>query len=305
MKLPNLLIAGVSHGGTTSLFTYLSSHPEICASKTKETHYFYPTMIGDNLPPIQEYQKFFLHCKNQRYIMEAGPGYLYGGGKLACLIKELLGEVKLIFILRDPIAKLYSNYKYKNKSLQIENMSFHDFVQLSAERFHNPELSKEEIMNDPTALAINSGCYAKHLKEWYNWFNEESIKIVFFDDLRERPLYLIDTICQWLNIDVHLQAHNDFTIENRGFYYKNKSIHKLAISLNKKLEPFFRTYPSLKNTIKNIYMINTRENPYVLDDLTKDFLTKLYAPYNNELHLLLKSKGYHENVPDWLSSHNQ
>ena len=38
--LANLIIAGVTRAGTTSLFEALAWHPDICGSAAKETHYF-------------------------------------------------------------------------------------------------------------------------------------------------------------------------------------------------------------------------------------------------------------------------
>lgn len=39
-KLPEFIIIGTQKGGTTSLFNYLSQHPELSLSKAKEVHYF-------------------------------------------------------------------------------------------------------------------------------------------------------------------------------------------------------------------------------------------------------------------------
>ncbi len=36
VRLPNLITPGVGKAGTTSLFWYLSQHPEICPSGVKE-----------------------------------------------------------------------------------------------------------------------------------------------------------------------------------------------------------------------------------------------------------------------------
>ncbi len=308
-KKPNLLIAGVSHGGTTSLFSYLSSHPEICASTIKETHYFSPILNGETVSSIEEYQKFFLHHDNEPYVMEAGPGYLYGGNELAGKVKELLREVRLVFILREPVSRLYSYFKYCSKAMQVVNISFNDFVKLLEKQSQKNDLIKSKKNRSRTKISRNSGIfetltngfYAKYLSEWYDTFDEESIKIVFFDDLRENPADLIDSICQWLSIDTHLHTGNDFTIENKGFYYKNRNIHKLAINLNEKFEPFFRRYPHLKQFIRKLYLLNAKSNPYILDAATEEYLSKLYAPYNTQLYSLLSSKGYPaERMPDWL-----
>ena len=41
-RLPNLLVAGVSRGGTTSMFHYLGQHSEVGTSDVKELRYFTP-----------------------------------------------------------------------------------------------------------------------------------------------------------------------------------------------------------------------------------------------------------------------
>ena len=38
--LPNFLIIGVQKAGTTSLFTYLTEHPQVRSPATKEVHFF-------------------------------------------------------------------------------------------------------------------------------------------------------------------------------------------------------------------------------------------------------------------------
>ncbi len=72
-KLANLIIAGVNKAGTTSLFYYLSAHPEICGSKDKETCYFLPLLYDQQVAPISEYEKQFSHCESERYRI----GYYY------------------------------------------------------------------------------------------------------------------------------------------------------------------------------------------------------------------------------------
>ncbi len=297
VPLPNLLIAGIAHGGTTSLFTYLSYHPEICASSIKETHYFYQVNTDEALAPIEVYQKYFKHCGSQKYRMEAGPGYMYGGAKLAQVLRNELGEnIKLLFTIRDPVDRLFSDFKYGNKIAQIENLTFQGFVELSDEKHNNPD---EIEMKDRLTRTLSAGFYAKYLREWYEVFDEKSIKVIFFDDLKKSPLDVMNTICSWLDIDPQLYLTKDFVIENRGFNYKNKRLHKFALFINKMLEPFFRKYPAIKRSILGIYSLNTTENPFTIDEKTKNYLEDLYKPHNEDLYNLLKSNGYNH-FPGWL-----
>lgn len=129
--LPNLIIAGVGKAGTTSLFSYLSKHPDICTSNIKETHYFSPLIDDKELQPIDDYKKYFCHCDDHRYILEATPRYFYGGVKVARAIYERLGPIKIILVFRDPVNRLFSFYKHLKGTAWIpKSISFDEYVRL-------------------------------------------------------------------------------------------------------------------------------------------------------------------------------
>ena len=87
---PNLLIIGPPKSGTTFLFQILRMHPDICASIIKETRYFSPILRNETIRSFDNYLKYFKHYNNERVIMEATPGYFYGGENMATKIKEIL-----------------------------------------------------------------------------------------------------------------------------------------------------------------------------------------------------------------------
>ncbi len=130
MTKPNLVIAGVNKAATTSLFMYLSAHPQICASRVKETQYFLPLRYGaTNLPPLSEYLIEFDHCNQVSYVMEATAGYYYGGLAVTQTIKNSLGDVKIILSFREPISRLFSYYKFKKSSLELDqSVSFDEYI---------------------------------------------------------------------------------------------------------------------------------------------------------------------------------
>ena len=109
-NLPNLIVAGVPKAGSTSLHMYLSKHPDICGSYTKEINFFSPLHRGHDLHPLSEYAGHFSHAAGERYRLESSPGYLYGRG-IANGIRETLGEdVRIIVVLRNPVERVMSFY---------------------------------------------------------------------------------------------------------------------------------------------------------------------------------------------------
>ena len=112
-NIPNTLIIGPPKSGTTFLFQILKTHPEIWGSNIKETRYFSPLLKDNKIKRIDHYLKFFKHYNNEKIIMEATPGYFFGEKHFVKQIKDILGDLKIIIILREPVSRLFSSYKLK------------------------------------------------------------------------------------------------------------------------------------------------------------------------------------------------
>ena len=117
--MPNLLIAGVTKAGTTSLFSYLVQHGDVCGSTLKETEYFSKLLYPDHeLAPRRDYERYFRHCGSERYVLEATPNYWYAGGRLLDATEDVLAKPHYIISLRDPIERFWSDFTYmKSKVL--------------------------------------------------------------------------------------------------------------------------------------------------------------------------------------------
>jgi len=295
-RLPNLIIAGVHKAGTTSLFVYLSKHPKIGASHIKEIGFFMPLRDGASMPPIEEYKAYFSHCKDEQYVMEASPSYIYGEEKIADAIKENCGNAKIIMILREPIDRLGSFYNHiRSKAMMEENVDLYAFIQKSIQGIQ--DTSKQDYFT----RGVREGFYSDYLQPWIETYGED-LKIVFFDDLKNQPMQLTAEICEWLGISSEVYKASDFTVENKTVYYKNKSIHKLILSMNKKLEAFWRRNHQLKKKLRSFYYIFNANSSKgeSMDDRTKKILEELYSPYNARLLEMLKKQGYTK-FPNWLS----
>ena len=63
--------------------------------------------MGEKLANIDKYENAFSGYSNQKYAMEATPGYFYGGKKVSDKMKDLLPNSKVIIVLRDPVQRLF------------------------------------------------------------------------------------------------------------------------------------------------------------------------------------------------------
>ncbi len=304
MKLPNLVIAGVVKAGTTSLYSYLSLHPDICCSTVKETCYFsyyrygqWDSWYSDSENQFEQYQNYFSHCENQKYVMEATPGYFEGKMKVAQTIKNILGDnVKIILIFREPVSRLISFFKYKKSRLELDkNLSFVEYLR-QCEALSPQARVKQE--NDKY-WGIEGGFYANYLEDWLNVFGK-SVYITFFDELQNNPKLLISKICAWLEIDNAVFESKDLTVENKSLDYKNQYLQELALWINFKAEKFWRANPGIKRGLRNAYY-NLNNMPYEeeINQQTLNYLQSLYRPYNQKLAAQLLAVN-HTELPQWL-----
>lgn len=305
MTLPNLVIAGVVKAGTTSIYSYLSLHPDICCSSVKETCYFsyyrydeWDSRYKNSEDPFQQYQNYFNHYNNQKYVMEATPGYFEGGRKVAQTIKETLGDnVKIIIILREPISRLVSFFKYKKSMLELDpEISLSEYLE-KCEALPPQERIKNE--ND-TYWGIEGGFYANYLEDWLDVFGD-SIYIAFLDDLKNNPQLFLSKICNWLEIDSKVFESQELTVENKSLNYKNKYLQELALFINFKAEKFWRANAGLKRALRNVYYsFNSAPHQEEINEQTLDYLRSLYHPYNQKLAAQLLARDYTE-LPKWLT----
>lgn len=299
-KLPNVIMAGVPKAATTSLFAYLSAHPDVCPSAVKETQYFLPIRYGSyQLPPIAELEQYFASCGDVRYRMEATLGYIYGARPLAQAIRDMLDEPKILFLLRDPVERAFSFYKFEKGELRLDQeLTFDEYV---SQCLAIPESEIEKRENN-TYWAIGGGKYAKYLPGWYEVFESSQIKVLFQEHLTADPIAFLADICRWLGLE-HEQFLNklDMTRENRSVNYRNRALQNAALRLNWGLESFWRANPWLKKRLRAAYYaINGAPHTERISDSTRAQLEQIYRPHNRALAELLTEKGM-ASLPSWLS----
>jgi hypothetical protein len=295
--LPNLIIAGVTKAGTTSIFTYLSLHTDICASRIKETCFFLPLRYGRPIRRLSEYEKYFVHCGAQKFIMESTPGYFYGGRALAEAIRHFLDDIRIVIVFRDPVDRSFSFYKSQKSKFKLnKNITFGHYIRQCEGLGRNKVLRQE--FNEYSGII--GGFYADYLDPWLETFSPSHVKILFFDDLRSNPRRVLKGLCRWLEIDSGLYDKMSFSIDNKSVDYKNRMLHRMARGLNDRIEEFSRRYPFVKQRARDIYFkLNVREFEESMSEEERIYLAGLYQESNRALRLKLKTTGC-RHLPVWL-----
>lgn len=290
----HFIIGGTEKAGTTSIFSYLSTHPEVCGSFVKETDFFRNDCTGESEIDLKNYSNFFSKCdSNARVKMEASPGYLAAGVDVVKNMYTLVPDAKILFILRSPIDRLYSSYSFHVSKLNIdESISFEDYVRKCISYDANEKTAEELGIGDWYLKAFRAGDYYHHLKEYYSIFSESQIKIVLYEDLKNDVLGLMQSICEFIDVSPDYFDKYEFNKVNVTFSSKNKFVHKFAMLFNEKTEGFLRQRPGLKRRLVGLYkkFNQSREGYDPMTDVSRKLLIEQYKPGVDSLSQLMTDR---------------
>ena len=294
---PNLFVAGVPKAGTTSLFRYLALHPDVHPSNPKEPGYFHPFKIKEMDSGLEAYQKCFSGHSGQRYAMEATPGYFYGGKKSADAINNFSPESKIIFVLRNPVERLFSFYKYKKSLGHISGkLNFDNYIEECKKLAENHPIERDTY----DFWAMIGGRYAELLSEWYDIFGER-LKICFFDEMVKDEPKFIEEICNWLDLDKSQIDDGKTKVQNKSMIYRSKGLQRVATSFDSMFSGVWYYLPWLKWPFSGMYnLINAKPHNEKISDSLRTELTQYYQADMDQTSDFLKERQI-ENLPGWLT----
>ncbi len=177
----NLIVPGFGKCGTSSLHSYLALHPRILMSTMKEPQYF--SMENRwRLGPIFHNSLFESTEKNVvHYYGESSTTYCASEVALK-RIKEHLSDPKIIFILRDPVQRVVSHYRWLGV-LGLEKRPILEAIEKDGFGF-DPNQPFEN-MGYKSYLQLSS--YSKYVPQWQEKFGENNVLILFTHELDKNP----------------------------------------------------------------------------------------------------------------------
>ena len=179
MTRPNFIVIGAMRAGTTALFEYLRAHPQVYVPDLKELNFFWERWQRG----IGWYESQFAAAKDEKAIGELSPEYtIYPSRRgVAERIAKLLPDVRLVYLMRDPIARMRSNYIWR----------------LAAGSEHRS--MKEAFLKDPTYTWMSS--YALQIHEYLRYFDRSRLLLVLSEDLRDRRSETLEEVYGFLGVD--------------------------------------------------------------------------------------------------------
>jgi len=287
LSLPNIIIAGAPKCGTTSLYKYLSDHPEVCTSRFSETRYlidkdkpFYNPERNYCTDGIDGYRQLFEHCNSdqKKVIVDLTPDYLYQKTPLNVL-PTLKPIPKIVFILRDPSMRTYSLYQFARNNIGIiqKKLSFKSFIQMIEDSSGKKEEDRFILADE-----YEKSKYIIFLKAYLEVFGLNGIVICLFEDLKSNPQKFMRDLSKQINIDGRFYDSYQFNIHNRSYKVRNQKLHRIRRKMKNKIpsQVISKILSKLYNRINISQRVNelTDEEIHVIDKLNRAF-----RPNNREL----------------------
>lgn len=254
-RLPDFVIIGATKSATTWLSHNLGAHPQVFLP-TQELHYF--SRHHDNGEAW--YRAHFAGGRDAQSIGEKSASYL-PDPQTPRLLHRLLPQARLIAQLRNPIERAYSDYCMHYRRGQVSK---------DIDRYLDGART-------PIPRLLEDGFYHRHLMNFMRVFPSGQIRVLLYDDIRQRPSEVFRDVCGYLGIDDTVAPQS---VERR---VKDKDTPVVPPSARRALGPLKKLVAPYRQTptfvaIRSLFARSLRYPP-----LTPGLRERLAALYAEEV----------------------
>lgn len=222
---PNFIIVGASKSGTTSLFFYLSQHPQILMPQKKEINFFNHN-FGSG---ISWYLAQFPAIADGKHLFtgEASPLYMCSE-RARRRIGQLFPDTKIIMMLRNPTQRTVSEY-YHAVERHLEKRSLTAIIS-----------EEQKLLATQPASSIESfgylfnSIYVDKIARWQASFPAENILIIESESFFRRTDEIMDQTYQFLGLPAIAQ--------NNKIRYNVGAYPPVGLEIERQLQEFFAPY---------------------------------------------------------------
>jgi len=205
MKYPNLFILGAPKCGTTALASWISSHPQIYVSASKEPHYF--SEEYRLTPTLEQYLANFDDATSQHsWRCDASVWQMYSQTAVPNILHHIANP-KFVVMVRNPMEMAPSMH-----SQQLYNGN--EFITDFTEALY---LNDERLTGKPTGMLrryptdhlayFHSCALGWQIKKLLSQVSSESLHLIFLDDVKQDAGSVLRDLYSFLGVD-NFEAEN-------------------------------------------------------------------------------------------------
>jgi hypothetical protein len=215
--LPSFVIVGAQRAGTTSLYKYLASHPDVGRVRLGKGVHYFDTNFDK---PLSWYRAHFpldvsrLPGWSRPTLVGEGAPYYMFHPECPRRIDATLPGVKIIAILRDPIERAHSQWVHET-ARGFETLAFDEALDAEAGRL----AGAEALLLDPAGRHyshqhhsyVARGQYADQVDRLWDVFGRERVLFIPSTKLFAEPAAVYAEVLSFLGLaphDASYEVHN-------------------------------------------------------------------------------------------------
>jgi hypothetical protein len=191
LRLPDFLGLGGPQSGSTWLDRQLREHPDLfLPASEKELHFFDRNFHKS----MSSYSRCFRGATPDQKVGEVTPGYGRLSVRQIAFIRDVMPNVRLIYIIRHPVEQRMSNIRRRlgqRGVTTLEGWSEEELKRLFMTNHSRKGLYQRGIRTHQAAAVI---------RNWWSVFPKEQFLPVWFDDLRGSPEQVLSRVFGHLGV---------------------------------------------------------------------------------------------------------
>ena len=186
-RMPDFLLIGAMKCGSTTLHDYLVNHPQLAEPKYKEPGFFSRDErfeLG-----LDWYRSVFEAAQPDQLAFESSTCYTRHPhfGEVAPRIAEHLPDIKLVYIMRHPVDRLYSHYRHAMLERQKKGTG--------------PVVSLEAALAESEEY-FDTGCYLRQIERFTAHYDRERFFFLTLDELKGDADGVLVSLQEFLGLEV-------------------------------------------------------------------------------------------------------
>lgn len=295
---PNVIILGAPKSGTSSIYEYFKKHDEIFVPSNKEIHYFSDDLKSKNPYRRDLYYAMFANANRDTAVVDVAVLYMYSNVAVK-RIKEELGNIKLICLLRNPVDAVHA---FHSQMVFTGNEDVTDLEkawklqELRQSGMHLPD----NMYQHPNLLQYQDIFkYGEQVERIFKYFPKENVHFIFFNNFTMDTAYEMKKLYEFIGVrdpgDLIYKKYNPSKkvrsrMLNRIIFDRQSVLRKVATGIitDRKIRL------KLVNTIRRLNSVKAPRPPLISS--MQQTIRNAYMEDIKKLENLLKV-----NLDDWKS----
>ncbi|WP_178990268.1 sulfotransferase family protein [Winogradskyella schleiferi] len=245
----DFILGGAQKSGTSALAYYLRQHPDVGMGEVKELHYFNnEAVFSKKYIDYSKYENRFDFNQDKLIYGEATPIYLYWV-PAAERIWNYNSDIKLIFILRNPIHRAFSHWNMEFDRPKESNETKDFSYAIRNERLRVREKLPLQHMY---YSYLDRGYYSEQIRRYKRFFKDEQLMFIKYENFKNNQNSVLNQIFSFLNVN------------EENFNFKERVINEHKKHSNLNLQD--------KEYLLNLYEFEIKQVEKILDWDCSDWL---------------------------------